>query len=303
MTKNNTKIPMLRRFGFNFYDVFVVAFTGIFALVCFYPMWYVAVASVTPYDVFIRDRIMIFPKAFDFQYYKAIFTLPVFANSIWISISTTVLSTTLTLFVTSTMAYAVSKTHVKGMKVINALVVFNLFFTGGLIPEYMLYKDIGLLKTYWVMVIPGCLNIIYYIVMRNYFSFSVPTELEEAAKIDGCTDIGVFFRVILPLSKPMLAAVGLFVAVLGWNNYYSYMMFITNKPNLQPFAWVLRRTLVDPTMMSQVRTGASQIGMPSIPPIGLQMTTVVIAILPIICVYPFLQKYFAKGMMLGAVKE
>ncbi|MEG1752282.1 MAG: carbohydrate ABC transporter permease [Christensenella sp.] len=303
MMKNSTKIPMLRRYKFNFYDVFVVAFCGLFALICFYPLWYVAVASVTPFEVFIRNKIMIFPTTFDFQYYKAIFNTPVFGRSLWISISTTVMSTVLTLFVTSTMAYAVSKTQIKGMKFINSLVVFNLFFTGGLIPEYMLYKDIGLLKSYWVMVIPGCLNIIYYIVMRNYFSFSVPTELEEAGKIDGCTDIGVFFRLILPLSKPMLAAVGLFVAVLSWNNYYSYMMFITNKPKLQPFAWILRRTLVDPAMMSQIRNGAQSIGIPNLPPIGLQMTTVIIAMLPILCVYPFLQKYFAKGMMLGAVKE
>ncbi|MEG2924530.1 MAG: carbohydrate ABC transporter permease [Oscillospiraceae bacterium] len=301
--KNSTKIPMLRRYKFNFYDVFVVAFCGLFALICFYPLWYVAVASVTPFEVFIRNKIMLFPTTFDFQYYKAIFNTPVFGRSLWISISTTVMSTVLTLFVTSTMAYAVSKTQIKGMKFINSLVVFNLFFTGGLIPEYMLYKDIGLLKSYWVMVIPGCLNIIYYIVMRNYFSFSVPTELEEAGKIDGCTDIGVFFRLILPLSKPMLAAVGLFVAVLSWNNYYSYMMFITNKPKLQPFAWILRRTLVDPAMMSQIRNGAQSIGIPNLPPIGLQMTTVIIAMLPILCVYPFLQKYFAKGMMLGAVKE
>ncbi|MEG2020334.1 MAG: carbohydrate ABC transporter permease [Oscillospiraceae bacterium] len=303
MMKNSTKIPMLRRYKFNFYDVFVVAFCGLFALICFYPLWYVAVASVTPFEVFIRNKIMLFPTTFDFQYYKAIFNTPVFGRSLWISISTTVMSTVLTLFVTSTMAYAVSKTQIKGMKFINSLVVFNLFFTGGLIPEYMLYKDIGLLKSYWVMVIPGCLNIIYYIVMRNYFSFSVPTELEEAGKIDGCTDIGVFFRLILPLSKPMLAAVGLFVAVLSWNNYYSYMMFITNKPKLQPFAWILRRTLVDPAMMSQIRNGAQSIGIPNLPPIGLQMTTVIIAMLPILCVYPFLQKYFAKGMMLGAVKE
>lgn len=297
------KPGMRGKLGFNFYDVFVVGFCIIFALICFYPIWYVAVASVTPYEVFIRNKVMLIPTSLDFQYYKAIFKTPVFANSIMISVTKTVLGTLLSLFITSSMAYGVSKVHVKGMKVINALVVFNLFFTGGLIPEYMLYKNIGMLRTFWVMVIPGGLNIVYYIIMRNYFSFSVSQELEEAAKIDGCTDIGVFFKVILPLSKSMLAAVGLFIAVINWNDYYSYMMFITSRPELQPFAWVLRRTLVDPAMMSQIRRGAQSIGMPNIPPIGLQMTTVIVAMLPIMMVYPFLQKYFAKGMMLGAVKE
>lgn len=303
MKKSFGKSSMLRKCGFNFYDVFVVTFCILFALICFYPLWYVAVASVTPYEVFIRNRLMLIPTSFDFQYYKAIFNTPVFLNSITISVLKTVLGTVLSLFITSSMAYAVSKEHIKGMKVINVLVVFNLFFTGGLIPEYMLYREIGMLKTFWVMVIPGALNITYYIIMRNYFSFSVPTELEEAAKIDGCTDIGVFFRIIMPLSKPMLAAVGLFIAVINWNDYYSYMMFVTTKPALQPFAWVLRRTLVDPAMMAQIRSGAQSLGMPNIPPVGLQMTTVIVAMVPILCVYPFLQKHFAKGMLLGAVKE
>jgi len=303
MKKGIKSASMLRRFGFNFYDVFVVAFCVVFALICFYPMWYVAVASVTPYEVFIRNKVMLIPKAFDFQYYKAIFNTSVFANSIMISVSTTVIGTLLSLIITSTMAYAVSKTHIKGMKVINALVVFNLFFTGGLIPQYMLYKSLGLLRTYWVMIIPGALNIVYFIIMRNYFSFSVPSELEDAARIDGNTDVGVFIRVIVPLSRSMFSAVGLFIAVINWNDYYSYMMFITNRPKLQPFAWILRRTLVDPAMMSQIRRGAQEIGMPNVPPIGLQMTTVIVAMLPIMMVYPFLQKYFASGMMLGAIKE
>ena len=294
---------MRGRIGFNFYDVFVVVFCCLFALICFYPMWYVLVASVTPYDVFIRNKIMLIPTSFDFQYYKAIFNMPIFLNSIFISISKTILGTGLCLMVTSTMAYACSKTHIHGMKFVNALVVFNLFFTGGLIPEYMLYKDLSMLHTYWVMVIPGALNITYYIIMRNYFSYSVSPELEEAARMDGCTDIGVFFRIILPLSKPMLAAVGLFVAVIHWNDYYNYMMFVVNQPQLQPFAWILRRTLVDPSMMSTIRRGAQEIGMPNVPPIGLQMTTVIVAMIPLMCVYPFLQKHFAQGMMLGAVKE
>ena len=207
------------------------------------------------------------------------------------------------MLVTASMAYGVSKVHVKGMKVINALVVFNLFFTGGLIPQYILYQNLGLLRNYWVMVIPGALNITYFIIMRNYYSYSVPKSLEEAALLDGCTDIGVFFRIVIPVSRSMLAAIALFIAVINWNDYYNYMMFISNKTNLQPFAWILRRMLVDQTMMNQVRNGAVGMGLQLPPPMALRMATIICAMVPIMCVYPFLQKYFTSGITLGAVKE
>ena len=243
---------MLQTFGFNFYDVFVLVFCIGFALLCVYPMWYVAVASVTPYSEFIKGGLMLWPKGFDLQYYQAIFGTKSFLNSMWISVSKTAISTLLSVMVTATMAYGVSKTNVKGMKLINLLVVFNLFFSGGLIPQYMLYKDLGLLRNYWVMVLPGALNITYFIIMRNYYSFSVPRALEEAAMIDGCTEVGVFFRIVSPISKSMVAAISLFIAVINWNDYYSYMMFISNKTELQPYAWVLHRMLTDQTMMNQV---------------------------------------------------
>ena len=295
---------MRARLGFNFYDVFVVVFCVAFALICFYPMWYVLIASITPYEEFVKGGLMIWPTGgIDLQYYKTIFTNSSIVNSMWISASKTVLATILSLFVTSTMAYAVSKVHVRGMKTINVLVVFNLFFAGGLIPTYVLYMNLGLIRSYWVMVIPGALSITYFIIMRNYFSYSVSLDLEDASRVDGCNDIQVFWRVVMPLSKPMLAAVGLFIAVINWNDYYSYMMYIANKPQLQPLSWVLRRILVDQSMMNQVRNGAMGIGQSLPPPMALRMATIIVAMLPIMCVYPFLQKHFAKGILIGAVKE
>lgn len=295
---------MRQALGFNFYDVFVLVFCVGFAIVCFYPLWYVLIASVTPYEEFVKGGLMLWPTGgVDLQYYKTIFSNSSLVSSMWISVSKTLIGTVLSLLVTSTMAYAVSKSYVKGMKLLNVLVVFNLFFSGGLIPQYLLYMNLGLIRNYWVMVLPSALNITYFIIMRNYFSYSVPTELEEAARIDGCNDISVFFRIIIPLSKPMLAAVGLFIAVIQWNDYYQYMVFIASKPQLQPFAWVLRRILTDQTMMSQVRNGAMSLGAQLPPPMALRMATIICAMLPIMCVYPFLQKHFAKGMMLGAVKE
>lgn len=295
---------MLQVAGFNFYDVFVYAFCIIFALICVYPMWYVLICSITPYEEYIKGGLMLWPTGgVDLQYYQAIFSTRAFTTSMWISVSKTALATVLSLLVTATMAYACSKTHVRGMKVVNALVVFNLFFTGGLIPQYMLYRDLNLLGSYWVMVIPGALNITYFIIMRNYFTYSVPKELEEAALIDGCTEVGVFFRIVTPVSRSMLAAVALFIAVINWNDYYNYMMFISNKTNLQPFVWILRRMLVDQSMMNTVRRGAVGLGMQLPPPMALRMATIICAMVPIMCVYPFLQKYFTSGITLGAIKE
>ncbi len=295
---------MLQVAGFNFYDVFVYAFCIIFALICVYPMWYVLICSITPYEEYIKGGLMLWPTGgVDLQYYQAIFSTKAFTTSMWISVSKTAIATVLSLLVTATMAYACSKTHVRGMKLVNALVVFNLFFTGGLIPQYMLYRDLNLLGSYWVMVIPGALNITYFIIMRNYFTYSVPKELEEAALIDGCTEVGVFFRIVTPVSRSMLAAVALFIAVINWNDYYNYMMFISNKTNLQPFVWILRRMLVDQSMMNTVRRGAVGLGMELPPPMALRMATIICAMVPIMCVYPFLQKYFTSGITLGAIKE
>lgn len=185
---------MFMRLGFNFYDVAVTIFCVAFGLLCFYPLWYCLVASVMPYEEYVKGGLMLWFKGIDLQYYIQIFSTKVYTNSLLVSAVKTVLATALSVLVTSAMAYAVSKVHIRGMKLINALVVFNLFFAGGLIPQYMLYKSLHLTGNFWVMVLPGTLNISYFIIMRNYFSFSVSRELEDAAMIDGCNEVGIFFR-------------------------------------------------------------------------------------------------------------
>ena len=274
MKKKPTSLrrSMFMRLGFNFYDVAVTIFCVAFGLLCFYPLWYCLVASVMPYEEYIKGGLMLWFKGIDLQYYIQIFSTKVYTNSLLVSAVKTVLATALSVLVTSAMAYAVSKVHIRGMKLINALVVFNLFFAGGLIPQYMLYKSLHLTGNFWVMVLPGTLNISYFIIMRNYFSFSV-------------------------------AAVTLFIAVINWNDYYSYMMFIGNKTKLQPFAWVLHRMLTDKSLMNQVRNGAASLGFTLPPPMALRMATIICATLPIIIIYPFIQPYFTQGMTLGAVKE
>ena len=294
---------MKGRYGFNFFDIFVIVFCVVFAFICIYPMWYVLVVSLTPYDKFIQQDVVLLPPfPPDPQYYMGILANPTFKNSLLISAAKTLLATTLTLIVTSMMAYGVSKTHIKGMKLINVLVVLTMFFSGGLIPTYFLYNSLGLIKTFWVMVLPFGLHISYFIIMRNYFSYAVSLELEDAAAIDGANQVTLYFRIVMPLSMSMIAAIGLFVAVAQWNDYYSFMMFV-NRPALQPYVWVLRRALTEQSFTQTMTNQAQELlDVPCVPPFALRMATIVCAMVPIMCVYPFLQKHFAKGILLGAVK-
>ncbi|NJD02732.1 MAG: carbohydrate ABC transporter permease [Ruminiclostridium sp.] len=295
-----------KRNRFNFYDVFVYVFTGGFALICFYPMWYVLIASLNPNTSFIQQPPLFFPDYIpSFTYYKAIIFGGVFQKALVISAAKTLLTATGTLLLTGTMAYGVSKKYIKGMSFINFLVILTMFFSGGLVPYYFLIRDLQLLDTFWVMVIPALVSAGNFVIMRNYFSYSVPKELEDAALIDGANEIIMFFVIIIPITLPMFAAIFLFESVASWNDWYSYLIFVDN-PQLQPFVWILKRLLEQP---NQVFSGGGQgvqamtEGLGYIPPASLRMTVIICAMLPIMLLYPFLQKHFAKGILIGAIKE
>ncbi len=295
---------MKQRLGFNFMDIFVVLFCALFGLLCFYPLWYVLVVSITPYEEFIKmPFVLLPPTSLDLQYYAGILSARSFQNAFVVSIVVTSLGTFLAVAVTSSMAYAVSKVEIKGMKFINTLAVITMFFSGGLIPTYFLYRNLKLLGSFLVLVLPGAFSVGQFVIIRNYFSYAVPHELEESARIDGANDITVFFRIILPLSKPMLAAISLFIAVGYWNDYYSYMVFVVNKPQFQPLMYALRRMLYEGNFTQAVQQGAEQLlGVAKVPAFSLRMATIICSIVPILIVYPFLQKHFAKGILIGAVK-
>ena len=298
---------MRQRFGFNFFDIFVVTFCVGFALICFYPMWYVFIVSLMPYEDYLDTKIFLLPPLNpSFTYYLAILTSKLFRASILVSFLKTFLGAVGSLILTSMMAYGVSKRHIKGARAINFLVVFTMFFSGGLIPTFFLYRDLHMLKTFWVMVIPQILDIGNFIIMRNYFAYSVPPELEDAATVDGANDFIMYFKIVIPISMPMLAAMFLFSAVSHWNDYYSYLMFVDNI-KYQPFVWVLRRMLVSHGFAQSLNQDVSARFLQEqaagyLPALSLRMTTIICAMLPIMLVYPFLQKHFAKGILIGAVK-
>lgn len=297
-------LSLRSRFGFNFYDVFVFLFTGIFGLICFYPLWYVFVGSLNPSPTKSVQTLALWPvNGISLDCYRVILVGKVFRRSILISVSKTLLGSTSSIILTAMMAYGVSKVNIKGMKLINFLVVFTMYFGGGLIPFFMLMVNLGLYNSYWVYIIPGLIGAWNFILMRNYFVSSSESALEESALIDGATEFSAFFYIVIPLSMPLLSALFLFTAVGHWNDYTTYLYFV-NDNRLMPFIMVLRNLLVDPTVFASLKSGIDVTLMrPTVVATNLKMTTIVVAMLPIMLLYPFLQKNFTKGIMVGAVKE
>lgn len=300
------QISMRSRLGFNLYDVFVYIFCLFFGLMCFYPLWYVFMGSISEYADFAKTPIAILPSwPPTFKYYESIIMGQVFQRALGLSFVKTAFGAGLSVLLTGMMAYAVSKKHIRGMTALNGMVVFTMFFSGGLIPTFLLIKGLGLYNTFWALTIPWLMSATNFVIMRNYFVYSVPQELEEAASIDGANMVMVFFRIIVPISTPTIAAVFLFDAVSQWNDWYSFLIYCDNV-KLQPVVWLLRRMLINPSLASQSADTATVLQMADkfgyLPPLSLKFTTIIFAMLPIMLVYPFLQRYFVKGILIGAVK-
>ena len=299
---------MLRgRLGFNAFDVFVVAFVGAFAVIAIYPMWYVLVVSLMPYAEFIRTDFILLPSLNpDLTFYHGIIigAPQLFVRAMSVSIVKTAVGAGGGVVVTAMLAYAVTKRHVPGTRLINVLIVMTIFFSGGLIPIYLLVVKLGLLGSpLSLILVTGFVNGTYFIIMRNFFSYMVPRDLEDACAIDGANEATTFFRIILPISKPMVTAILLFLAVYHWNDWVSWLYFV-REATFAPFAVLLRRVLERPTVFFDSAAGQRFIEDEGwIPPRQLVMATIVLAMLPILMLYPFLQRHFAKGILIGAVKE
>lgn len=294
---------MTLKYRINLFDIFVYLFCIVFAFFCFYPMWYVFIVSITRYEDFIKQTFIFLPPLKPvFTYYQVVLAGEQFRNAFFISIAKTSIATVTTIIILSAMSYGISKNKLKGMKILNFYIIFTMFFGGGLIPTYLNLDSLGLIDTFWVMIVPALTPVGYFIIMRNFFAYSVSKELEESALIDGANELRIFFNIILPLSKPMIAAISLFTAVNHWNDWTSYLFYVKD-PRFQPFVYILRRMLFD---ISAAGKGSQDLLIDSdvwVPPLSLRMTVVICAMVPIMVVYPFMQKHFTKGILIGAVKE
>lgn len=290
------------------FDIVVDAILIFITLLCLYPLYYTVIASVSDFTAVATGKVSFWPVNFQLKAYKAVFE----NQQIWLgyrnTIIYTVLGTSFNLFLTIPTAYVMSKKQMFGHTIITWYFLITMYFSGGMIPTYLLYKDLGLLNNPLVMIITGGLSIYNMIVARTYFSSSIPADLYEAGRIDGCSEFGLFFKIALPLSMPITAVMMLYYAVGHWNSYFNAMMYLT-KVDYQPLSLVLRRILI----MNQ--SAVDEAGLMTLDPALLQdaaeranlaivmkYALVLIASAPMLAIYPFIQKYFVKGVMIGALK-
>ncbi|MBD7969774.1 carbohydrate ABC transporter permease [Paenibacillus gallinarum] len=285
--------------GGRVFDAFNYVFLGLFGLVTVLPFLYIIGNSfATEAEITARSFFLI-PKEFSISAYQYIFSSSTIFRSIGNSIFITVAGTIVNLFFTLTMAYPLSRKNFWGRNVVMNLVIFSMLFGGGMIPTYLVIRGLGLLDSYWALILPGAIGAFNLIVVKNFFQ-ELPAGLEEAASIDGCTDIGVLWRIVLPLSKPVIATFALFYAVGHWNNFFSALLYLTDSAK-----WPLQIMLRQIVLLSQGTVGdMANLDQNFVQPPeqSIKMAVIVVGTIPILIVYPFLQKHFAKGVLLGSIK-
>ncbi|SEO66102.1 carbohydrate ABC transporter permease [Paenibacillus sp. OV219] len=243
----------------------------------------------------------VLPTTFTLEGYKQIIQYGV-GRAFTVSVLVTLVGTFMSLFLTTIAAYALSKKGMPGWKYLMGFIVFTMFFGGGLIPYYLTIKGAGLINSYWVMILPSAINTFYIWIMLSFFR-DYPVSLEESAKIDGAGDFTILLRIVIPTSMPVIASISLFYAVDRWNDWYTPMLFLQDT-TMYPLQLMLKNMLANIGQILSANAGISSVAQSkiNIPQDSLKMAAIMVASVPIMAVYPFLQKYFAKGVMIGSIK-
>ena len=270
---------------------------GMLALTMLLPFLNVLAKSLSSETAVNMGIVGIFPMGLQFGTYKYVLTQSQFINSFKVSVFITVVGNILSMLMTVICAYPLSKPHLRGRRVFMLIYIFTMLFSGGIVPNYLLMKGLNLLNTVWVLILPSMLSVFNMIVVKTFFE-ELPESVEESARMDGASNFTVLFRIILPMSLPVLASVGLFYAVSFWNSYFRAVMYIT-KPSLKP----LQQYLYDMVTQSLNSDSAGNVDRAmNMAPDAIRSATIMVSTLPIFCLYPFLQKYFVKGITIGSVK-
>lgn len=264
-------------------------------LVMLYPFIYVIAFSFADRNSVSSGQLL--PTSFSTSAYESIFAGGVVTRSLLVTAGITIVGTTLSLFFTATLAYGLTRTRqVPFSKTALVLVLCTMFFGAGIIPNYLLIKELGLLNSYWALILPGLISAFNMIVMRNFF-MELPQELFESARIDGASEFRIFFSIVLPLSKAVLAVIALFYAVGYWNSFFNALLYINDTTK-----WPIQLVLNQYVVQSNALTDLQAPDRPAPPAQTVQMAIVVVATLPILIVYPFAQRFFTKGVLTGAIK-
>lgn len=282
-----------------FFQICVNTILIIILIIILYPLIFVLSASISEPLYLLQGKVNLLPKGFTLDSYAKIFK----NNDIWNGYKNTIIyvsvGTLINLVMTTLGAYPLSRRDMYGRNVITALLVFTMFFSGGMIPTYLVIKNLGMLNSIWAMVIPGAVSVYNLIIMRTFFQ-SIPYELQESATIDGASDFQILLKIILPLSKPILAVMTLFYAVSHWNAFFDALIYLSNRSKY-PLQLILREILIqsDISGMEEFDEDLIENAM-SIE--GIKYAIILVANLPVLLLYPFLQKYFVQGVMIGSLK-
>lgn len=287
-------------FSSRLFDRFNVVFIALCSLLTLAPFLYVVAASFATEKEIVERPLFFIPRDVSLDAYQYIFSSSTLTRAFGNSLLITLSGTAINMFCTVTMAYPLSKKYLHGRNAVLNLIIFSMFFSGGMIPGYIVVSSLGLLDTYWSVLLPGAISAYNMMIVKNFFQ-NLPDGLEESAKLDGCTDLGALVRIVLPLSLPVLATFSLFYAVGHWNAYFSALLYMTRSPLKWPLQVVLRQLII----LSQGAAGDMNNLDPAFvkpPDQSIKMAVIVVSTIPIMMVYPFLQKYFAKGVLIGALK-
>ncbi|WP_372516742.1 carbohydrate ABC transporter permease [Paenibacillus silviterrae] len=270
-------------------------------VIVMYPLLFVLSASVSEPSVVARGQLWLLPKGINFVGYERVFQNKEILSGYLNTIVYTLVGTAINLVLTICAAYPLSRADFRGRHVITAFIVFTMFFSGGLIPTYLLVKKLGILNTLWAMVIPNAIAVYNVIIMRTFFQSSIPFEIQEAASIDGCSNFRILLRVVLPLSMPIIAVMVLFYAVGHWNAFFQALIYLSDRGKY-PLQLILREILIQGQMAAMIDMADDSLAKKLMEVEVIKYAVVVIANLPVLLLYPFLQKYFVKGVMIGALK-
>ncbi|HBG75331.1 carbohydrate ABC transporter permease [Eubacteriales bacterium mix99] len=291
MVKNRLSI------GDRIFYIIDYIFVALVAIVALYPFIFIFSASVSNSAALGRGEIWLFPKGFNTDAYEIVLE----EKAVWSSYGNTiwyvVVGTTMNMVLTTFTAYPLSRKNFSGRNKVMMFIAFTMFFSGGLVPSYLLVKKLGLIDTRWAIVIPAGISTWNLIIMRTFFE-SIPQSLHEAATIDGCSELRIMTRIFLPLSLPVLSVMVLFYAVAHWNSYFSALVYL-NDQKLYPLQMHLRKILIQYNqneMLQELTQGRDVVGQ------SVRYATIIVSTVPILLIYPFLQKYFVKGVMVGAIK-
>ena len=274
----------------------------LFMLVCAYPLVYVLSASISNPALIVSGKIILLPKEIQFRAYEAVFksedVLLGYRNAVFYAFA----GTAINIVLTTAGAYVLSRPDLWGRTGITFLISFTMFFSGGMIPTYITIKNLGMINTVWAMLLPGAISATNLLIMRNFFTHSVPQEIIEAAYVDGCSNIGTLCRIVLPVSGSIIAVMVIFYFVGHWNAYFSAMIYLNDK-KLYLLQVFLREILIQ-NQLGDMSGGADTVNQAEMTLLyeALKFAVITVATLPIMCVYPFLQRYFVKGVMIGSIK-